>query len=335
MRPVGWLVLVLGLSLGAQKAQAHGSSKSFAEWQIQGRRVQARVAFAAHDVTAAHEGLDANADGALSAVELAQGAPELATYFASQAVVQAQGLPPCRAEPPQITGLSDPVEEIQVRLSFVCSQAPQTLTVRTRLLPELEPPHTSVATFSGPGLDATHVFSASDPLVVLHLEVPALSAQLGAAALGVLRALSRPRPVLLLAALLFMGLGRRRLGPALLMGGAAMALASVPSPSALPLIGAGLVAWGAFEVYRQKPRARLEAVWAGLAGAAFGWGAGAGAVDAELPVRVFTLGFIALIPASAVTLTAWVPARVGRAAARPVAAGLGAGALALLALALR
>lgn len=160
-------------------ARAHGTSKSYADWRIEGRRVVGRIVFAAHDVVGARPGLDADQDGALSAAELAEHAAGLSSTLAAGASVTS-GEGPCPRTDASLRGVGDPVEEIQLGVAFECPALVVSARVRARLLPELEPPHVSVATFEGRGLLATHVFTAVDPQVDLQLEPPPLLERLAA-----------------------------------------------------------------------------------------------------------------------------------------------------------
>ncbi len=324
------VALVACLMLIPAWAGAHGTSKSFSDWSFEGGQLSGRIAFAPHDVSAAYQGLDADGDGALSAQELAQQAPKVAAYIAEQVIVhsgdQAAGTL-CTGKSADLQGLSDPVEEIQVNLSFVCSGRVGALRIRARFLPELEPPHTSVATFVGPGLDATHVFTSTDPQVDLRLEVPSLAASLADGAQQTLQGLLALRPLLLLLALAWLGLGPKGwlLAGAFAVSG--VAVAGQPSQVFVPWLGVAAGLWAAVEVWARKDMPATQVAWAVLAGLATGWGLAASAAEAELPVKVLSRALLMVVVVICMGLGRLWPAQVRAKGARAMAAVLALGAV--------
>lgn len=331
------LALVAGLLLLPGAVHAHGTSKSFSDWSFQDGQLQGRIAFGAHDLTAAYKGLDANDDGALSAQELVIQAADVAIYIAEQVEVHGgvqAADSPCRSVGAALQGLSDPVEEIQVTLKFACVGRVGAVRVRARLLPELEPPHTSVATFVGPGLDATHVFTATDPQVDLRMELPTLAEALAVGAEQTLRAGIGLRALLLLLILAWLGTGRMGWAFGAVFSVAAVTAAGLSVSTLTPWLGLLAAAWGAFEVWAPHKRPVTKGLWAVLAGAAGGWGLAAATATAELPVQVFSRGVIVVVVMLGVALGQLLPAAVRERGGRAMAVALAAGAVVLVGLTL-
>lgn len=324
---------VLVASLWGGAAGAHGTSKSYAEWTFKGRRAEVRVAFASHDVIAAEPALDSNEDGALSAQELAENSTWLAERLSKQGHPINGGSSGCVVKERELQGLSVPVEEIQLSVSFVCDAMLEHVTVRALYLPQLEPPHTSVASFSGPGLDATHVFSTTDPQVELHIQRPPLATQLASAAQGVMARALRARTAMLLLALLVVTLAGMRWRLALLMAFMATGVSGRVMPVFLPLCAAGLLA-AAAGLLAMRAGPVLRGVWAVAAGLVFGWGLTWPLLHEELPVKVMGHALVFVLPVVVVAFGALLPPRWAQGVRRPMASGLVAAALALAWLAL-
>jgi len=225
------------------------------------------------------------------------------------------------------------VEEIQLTVAFVCDAALEHVTVRALYLPQLEPPHTSVATFSGPGLDATHVFSSTDPQVELHIQRPPLATQMSRAAQDVMQRVLRARAAMLLLALLVLTLAGPRWRLALLMAVMATGVSGMAMPVFLPLCAAALLAASA-ALLAMRAGALPRALWAATAGLAFGWGLTWPLQDEELPIRIMAHALVFGLPVLLVAIGALLPPAWAERARRPIASGLGAAALALAWLAL-
>lgn len=327
-RALAWAALLLGV---APSASGHGTSKSYAELRVSGRVVEARVSFAAHDLAAATPGLDADGDGRVTAQELEDATAALGPHLSAQlAVVAGVERPerPCAPEPAEVRGLGSPVEEVQAELRYRCPTRVGALTLIGRFLPELEPPHLSVATVVGPGVEATHVFSVDAPELTLRFEVPSLGAELGAAARRVVQGLLTPAAVLLVLALAFAG-GEGGATAVLLFGLGCAAAAGLPAFAGLAWARAVAIGLGAGLCVRPAP-AVLRAGWGLAAGVLVGWGAAAGLQDAEAPVRWGALGAALLVSGAAAALARAAAARPRAitSAARTVAAALVAGGVA-------
>lgn len=293
-----FILALLGGLLVPRLAEPHGISKSYADWTIEGAKVQARIAFAAHDLVRAIEGLDRDGDGALSAAELAARAAGLPQEVAAGLIVRSGAADDrrCKGTGGVARGRSDPVEEVQVVVRFACEALVSELSVQARLLPALEPPHVSVATFAGRGLDATHVFNAQSPRVRLTIEPPPLTTRLRAA---VLRWVA-PTTLSLLLTLALLARRRGRLARAGLFAAAAAAGAYLAPHVAAGYAQLALLLWGVLEltVFRRSESGfalSRRAAWALLAGAATGWGMAHGlTVDVAAGV-VLTAG-LAVLP---------------------------------------
>ena len=320
------------LTLLAAPAAGHGTSKSYAEVRVAGRGVQVRVSFAVHDLAAATPGLDADGDGRVMPAELEAAAEDLGRRLAGELTVTAgaeRPEAPCPPGPAETRGLGSPVEEVQAELQYTCPTRVGAVRFAARFLPELEPPHLSVATFVGPGVDATHVFSVDAPETTLRFEAPSLSAELAIGARRVLQGLLTPAAALMLLAVAFAG---RRGGPLLVGLFAVGAAAAAGAPGLDELRAAqvlGLLAGAALCAWSTPQWAR--APWALAVGALTGWGVAAGLADAEAPVRLAARAVALLVAAAlAGVLLAAAGVIAGRgAAARTAAAAVAAGAVAL------
>lgn len=176
-------------------AQAHGTSKSYADWRIEGAQASVQVNFAAHDVAGAIPGLDANGDRKITPKELGASAKKIKEATLGQVRLQAGETPAqraaCAPETVRLEGLTDAagtVTEVQLSGRFACASRIGAFRLRGQYLPALEPAHLSVATFSGPSLTAQHVFSKAEPEFSMTLELVPLSTELRAGALEGARA---------------------------------------------------------------------------------------------------------------------------------------------------
>lgn len=166
-------LLALGLLAGAAAtAEAHGRSQSFAEGRLHDGRFELTVRLEAHDLVPEIAGLDADRDGAVSAAELAAAAPRVGEAIRGGVRLTPAGAADCPVEAPRVQGTGAPVEEVRVDLTVRCPSAFETAHLRVALLDGLDPPHVTMATFSGDGLDGSHVFTVTAPTAVLQVPRP-------------------------------------------------------------------------------------------------------------------------------------------------------------------
>lgn len=296
MKKLGFSILLL---LVPSVAAAHGVSKSYADWTIDGDRASVRVSFAAHDVLAAVAGLDANADKAVSAAELDAMRDAIAKRIVRHTEIRAgrdSADTSCSAEElPIVRGIGDPVEEIQVTASFACASGIGALSVRSTYLPELEPPHATLATFSSGSNAAQHVFTPDTPPLELTFDVKPLADELFDALMAGLKANLTWAPMLFCLGLL---LSRRGRGMTLVLGAFVLAHAVVvlvggPRLPFIPLVAALGVAWIGLETLvssvETKPGLHYVA-FAVIFGIVFGVLAGARAPREPLLKLGFVVG---------------------------------------------
>ena len=103
-------------------ASAHGASKSYADWTVEGDRAALRLSFAAHDLTAAVPGLDADADNRLVAEELSAQRETLGSRVIQHTSVRAGRVSAdedCVPDDPIVRGIGEPAEEVQVTVASV------------------------------------------------------------------------------------------------------------------------------------------------------------------------------------------------------------------------
>ena len=207
----------LALLLFATPATAlgHGKSKSFAEWIFRAESAELRISFAGHDVAAAVPGIDADQDKQISVAELEAMRELVGRRAIEHTAISASesGAPlPCRAGEAVVRALGDPiVTELEVRAVWRCDAGLKKVHVEIRQLPELEPPHITVATFLAGRMTAQHIFSPAAPAFDLEVEVPSLVEELGATAFAGVRALVSPAALLFLLGLLLFERPRRAL----------------------------------------------------------------------------------------------------------------------------
>ena len=262
-------------------ALAHGTSKSFADWTIDDRVAELSLGIAAHDLIAAVEGLDADADRALSAGELDDRAEEIGRRVAS-ALEVSSGEASFRACRPDrrldVKGVPDgrTIEEVQIHGTWVCDGPIRRIRVRADLLPELEPPHVSVATFTAGDETAQHIFSALRPESVVAFAEPTLSRRLIAALKAGLKATWWPAPLLFCLALVLSRRGRdfSKVAGIFLLAHAVFAyLGGPPFPFLKVLLAVGLFWLGLESVgarAQEEPESWHRAGFVAIFGALFG-----------------------------------------------------------------
>lgn len=166
-----------------QPARADSTSKSYADWTISGSTAQLRISFAPHDFPASMPNIDKNRDTKLGADEL-----ELAKAQIGKKVIDATDLSaglsssdpksPCSGGAPKVIGVGDPLQEVQVQAEFLCPTRIGSISLTTRYLPELVPPHVSVATIAQGDVVAQHVFTRESPQFSLELAPASLAMEL-------------------------------------------------------------------------------------------------------------------------------------------------------------
>lgn len=273
-----WLPAVLLLACPLS-AEAHGTSKSFAELILRARTAELRINFAGHDVAAAIEGVDADQDRRLTRDELEASREAVGRHVVEHLLVKVaveDGAPQvvCQPEVTGVKGIGDPVvSEVQVRAQYGCSERVGFLHLEVDQLPALEPPHITVATVLAGPTAAQHVFSPQTPAFELDVELPSLAEELGRSALAGLRLLVAPASLLFLLGLLLFerpkagfGLFAVYLG-ALLAGSWGMPLATTPDwlrlclAGSVALVGAELVARKTDRMPIYKPIAAAPAAF--------------------------------------------------------------------------
>lgn len=259
-------MLGLGL-LSPASAGAHGTSKSFGAWVVRGDRAELSLSFAAHDVTAAIPGLDANGDQRLSGEEL-----RTATATLTARIEAGTRLDGCRVDQAtEVSGRGEPIDELHFRLGLRCVGPLTHFRLQVGYLPELEPPHVSVAVVKAGAQELNHIFGPAAPVFEATLTPPTLAEELQVGLQNGLQAGLRPAGLLL-------GLGLGLLGGGVwalvgLLGGALLAGASgFAAPAWLfpLLVAAAGASWA-----RRDPWAR----WVGrvvLLAAGLSLGAGPG-----------------------------------------------------------
>lgn len=331
----GTAVLAISV-LSTSEAQAHGTSKSYADWVIDGSRAELRVSFAPHDFAAAISGLDADSDQKISAAELKpKEADVLANVLASTKLAigatKTSTLAACSPERERITAIGDPVEEVQVTATFGCPSLIGYLELRSRYLPALEPPHVSVATITAGAITAQHIFGGEPSKLALELEPPSIGKILGEFfARGARAAFGAPL-VLCFGVLCFLA-GLRGAGVLIAAYAAGAAVGVFAGAPALPWLAPIAVAAAGIEAVFANSSTLRRASIAAILGIAIALGGAPGAVA---PAKIaFLLG--AIPPALVVGALAAVLGKYqARVPARAVAAASIAGALALLFFALR
>lgn len=247
-----WLGLVFGLGLlWPASAWAHGTSKSFGAWVVRGDRAELSLSFAAHDVTAAVPGLDANSDQRLSGEEL-----RTATATLTARIEAGTRLDGCRLErATEVSGRGEPVDELHFRLSFRCAGPLTHFRLRVDYLPELEPPHVSVVVVKAGAQELNHIFGPAAPVFEATLTPPNWAEELQVGLQYGVQAGLRPAGLLLGLGLGLLGGGVWALA-GLLCGGLLAGASGLVVPIWLfPLLVAAVGAsWE-----RRDPRAR----WAG------------------------------------------------------------------------
>ena len=138
---------VVATGLLPSPAWCHGTSQSFMEARVRDQRIEVTVRFDAHDVV---------------------GSPSVS----SDMQVNLPNGVHCTADPQRVASVGEPAEEFRVDVTFRCPQIIRDFEVVAQLLPELEPPHVTMATFSGLGLDTTHVFAVTSSSVRLRVRAP-------------------------------------------------------------------------------------------------------------------------------------------------------------------
>ncbi len=273
-----WAILGLMVLAAPTSAWAHGASKSYADWTVEGENAGLRLSLAAHDVIAVIRELDPNADKRLDAAELEPVRAKFGALVVAQTRVRAgrtEADTDCVAQTPIVRGIGDPVEELQVTVVFQCPTAIGALEIGAGYLPELEPPHTTLATVTGGEVSAQHVFTPATPRFGVTFELPPLVDQLLAALLAGLRANFVPGPLLFCLGLILSRRGRRFggiLASFLIAHGVLVFLGGLRYPF-LPLIVAVSIAWVGFETFLSARVPKVSPhhlIMAAIFGALFG-----------------------------------------------------------------
>ena len=338
------VLLALAVLAIPAPAHAHGKSKSFAEWIFRTRTAELRINFAGHDVAASVPDLDADGDKALSPAELEAKRELIGKRTIQHTVLSAAavGAPsPCVAGEAEVRGIGDPViTELEVRATWTCEAGIAKVHVESRQLPELEPPHVTVATFLAGKTTAQHVFSTVAPTYDLEVEIPSLASELGATVLAGVRAWIAPSCLLFLLGLLLFERPREvMLLFAIYLAAhhaAGLLFPLSPPPSWYGLSFALAVAWTGFELIARKGPAmpKRKPVIGALLSAWFG---AVLAPKVDLPNRLaFAIGetAVALVLCAIAAVLSIVLAERIEDFRRPVGIAwlCGAGALAALAL---
>jgi hypothetical protein len=312
-------------------AFAHGTSKSYADWVIEGSRAELRISFAPHDFAASIPGLDADSDQKVTAAELKSKEREiLASVLDSTKLAigatRTSTLASCEPERERLTAIGDPVEELQVAATYTCPAIVGFLELRSRYLPALEPPHVSVATITAGAITAQHIFGGDPSRLALELEPPSVGKVLSEYFVrGALNALGAPL-ILCMGLLCFLA-GLKRAGEVIGAYAAALSLAVFLGGPQFPWLAALAVAAAGVEaLFAHSSRARRLAI-AAMLGITFGLGAARGGL---VPAKgAFILG--AIVPALVVAgLAASLAKHQPRVPARALAAASFAASIALL-----
>jgi hypothetical protein len=301
------LIFAAGVALFAlvpSSSFAHGTSKSYADWVIDGSRAEMRVNFAPHDFAVEIAGLDADGDQKVSKAELSKKEGEVldkvvAATKISAANVRGEGVSACSAERPRIAAIGEPVEEIQVSASFACDELIGFLVLETRYLATLEPPHVSVATVTAGEITAQHIFTLDTKKFELELEPPTIAAALTEHLSRGLRSTFSAAMLLGLGVLCFLA-GLRGAGPIAAAFAAAFALALFTGgPRATYVVFIPVAAAGIEALIPRGVTWRRAGI-AAMLGAMLGLNA---AITAAVPMKIaFLLG--AILPAIGVAFAA-------------------------------
>lgn len=327
-----WRIGTLGLmwALAPASAWAHGASKSYADWMVEGEKAALRLSLAAHDVIAAIPELDANADKTLDTVELDAHRDAFGAKIVEQTRVRAGRATAdsdCDGQAPIVRGIGSPVEELQVTVVFTCPTLIGALELGAGYLPELEPAHATLATVTGGEVSAQHVFTKTAPRFGVTFELPPLVEQLFEALLAGLKTNFVPAPLLFCLGLILSRRGRRFggiLASFLLTHGLMVFLGGLRYPF-LPLIASLAIAWVGIETFvsaRAPKVSPQHMMMAGIFGALFGVMAHVRVPPEVVPKLAFVAG------ATAPLLAAFVVGRIVLAVAgdrtERVVRGLGA-----------
>lgn len=247
-------VFGLCVALTPSVAWAHGASKSYADWTVEGDQAALRLSLAAHDVIAARPEMDPNGDRRLDASELESERVAYGATVVEQTRVRAgraKASATCTPGDAIVRGIGDPVEELQVTVVYTCPSAIGALELGAGYLPELEPPHATLATVTGGEVSAQHVFTAQDPRFGVTFELPPLAEELLNALLAGLKANFVPGPLLFCLGLILSRRGRRFGGilAAFLAAHSVMVFFGGLRYPFLPLIVAAAIAWIGLETF--------------------------------------------------------------------------------------
>jgi hypothetical protein len=337
------------LILVSSNALADGTSKSYSDWRIRGSTAELHVSFAPHDFATAFPDLDVNHDLKIDSAELTTGVERVGAMVVSETELSAarakgETKERCRAGAPRVIPIGEPLQEVQVQVTFDCALRIGAFELRAHYLPTLEPPHVGVATIATVDTTAQHVFTRAAPTFVLDLRPAPLASALADSLVRGMKAALTSGLVLFLSVLLFpLGLKRAAGVFAVFFGVDLIAIiagggAAHAAVAAAPFLAAGAVAWaGAEALFAEAPALSRRLLGTAVFAAAFGLDAASHAsVSAPLPERIaFAIG--ALVPA----IGAFVVVRIARMlvrrerAQRPLAIASLVASAALLILALR
>jgi hypothetical protein len=328
------LLALAGVLAAAGRARADGTSKSYSDWRIHGSTAELRVSFAPHDFATFMPDLDLNHDLKIDTKELEPGRARVGEMVVKEtelktARAKTDPLEACRAGAPSVVPVGEPLQEVQVQLTFECSGPIGALELRAHYLPTLEPPHVGVATITAPEKTAQHVFTRAAPVFTLEMAPASLASELqDALARGAKAALSISLALFLVVLSIPVPF-KRGLGLFALFAGVEVLAVVLGKPLAAPLAGvlpfvAVLsVAWAGAEAFVLRPNPARQLALTACFGLVHGLAAAAHASSsAPIPERIaFTLGAIAptvLISGIGVVLAA-VLAPYTKRVRRPVA----------------
>jgi hypothetical protein len=209
MTRFGELCLALLLLLVAIPASAHLSSDSYLRIEAGDRAISAQWDIALRDLDVAI-GLDADGDGNITWGEVKAKRREIEAYALSRLSIEG-GAGTCRLTPTEL--LADRHADggyAVLRFAVACPAGTKVLTVRYRLLFDLDPTHRGLLTVSEHGSASTAILSPTQPSDTIVLGEAGASGVLSFIRLGIEHILGGRDHLLFLAVLLLPALGQVR-----------------------------------------------------------------------------------------------------------------------------
>jgi len=168
LAPLTAACVAAAILLAAVPSWAHALGLSLGEYSPNGAHVHAVITLRTDDAALAVAGLDSNADGHVSELEVTRARPALEADFVDALVVEADGAP-CHATLDQAT--LDPPDGLVLTATYDCPREPtSTLRLRFGFLDRLRSDHRHLATVHLPGGDVESLVVPTQPELVVQLK---------------------------------------------------------------------------------------------------------------------------------------------------------------------